>query len=176
MFEDSFTLKDRDFRSLLLKAKESNPDVVFMAGLAVHYGLIMKQSEEIGFDSNFLSMWSTEDPAIITAGGSAVEGLIYLYPFDSNSEADQTKDFVLSFESKYGVKPDAYAAQNYEALKLIVLAFVECGKDYNCIQNYLINLRDYDSVFGKLSFDENGDVIYDFLPKTIKNGEFVVLG
>jgi len=174
VFEDSFNLGDNDYRSLLLKAKESNPDVVFMAGLASHYGLLMKQSKELDFNPNFLAMWSAEDPAIITTGGSSTEGLVYIYPFDSSSERNQAKNFVSAFESKYGIKPEAYAAQGYEAMRLTSLAFIECERDYDCIQNYLINLKNYDSVFGDLSFDENGDVIYELLPKTIKNGEFVV--
>ena len=55
--------------------------------------------------------------------------------------------------------------------------YIDCRRSdcYECVQNYLTNLRDYDSVLGKLSFDENGDVYYDFFVKTVRNGEFVRL-
>jgi len=53
------------------------------------------------------------------------------------------------------------------------MAFAECGKDYECIKDYLTNLKNYNSVFGKLSFDNNGDVYYDFFYKTVKDGQFV---
>lgn len=173
--EESYLLEERDFRTALSKMKELEPDVIFMAGLAIHYGFIMKQAEELNIDSGFLSMWSAEDPLLLTTAGDSANGLVYLYPFDVVSSNLETSEYVEAYREKYGEVPEAYSAQSYEAVRLIALVFSECGKDYDCIRDYLENLNSYESVFGELSFDEYGDVIYDFFPKTVKNGEFAPL-
>jgi len=171
--EESFLLTDSDFRTILTKIKENNPDAIFMVGIAAKYALILQQAEELGIDSQFISMRSAEDPVLINVAGNLANGLIYTYPFDASSQSQEIENFVKAYKDKYGVVPDAYAAEGYEGFKLTALAFIECGKDYNCIQNYLTNLEDYNSIFGSLSFDESGDVNYGFFPKKVENEKFV---
>lgn len=169
--EEGVLLDASDFRTSLLKIKEA--DVIFMVGIAKHYGLIMKQAREMGISIPFISMRSAEDPVLLVTAGDVADGLIYSYPFDASSEKGGVNKFTNLFKEKYGENPDAYAAEGYEGFKLIALSFNECGKNYECIKEYLENLKNYKSVFGDLSFDKNGDVYYNFFLKTIKNGQFV---
>lgn len=37
-------------------------------------------------------------------------------------------------------------------------ALKKCGENVDCIRNYLVNLKDYPGVSGKINFDENGDL------------------
>jgi len=171
--EEGVLLTDSDFKTQLSKIKESETDIVFMVGIAKQYSLIMKQAREMGINSQFLAMRSAEDPVLLETAGKSAEGLIYTYPFDANSDDSEIKEFTGAFEEKYNEIPDAYAAEGYEGFKLTALAFENCGKDYVCIQEYLEDLENYESTFGNLRFDENGDVYYDYFFKTIKNGQFV---
>lgn len=173
--EEGYSLDATDFKTNLLKLSRLSPDAVFMVGIAKHYGLILKQAKEMGINSQFISMRSAEDPTLLDIAGGNANDLIYSYPFNSNSSILEIKNFVNSFKEKYKVSPEAYSAEAYEGFKLIVMAFAECDKNYDCIKKYLFNLKDYNSVFGDLKFDENGDVYYDFFLKTIKNGQFVLL-
>ncbi|MBI4155386.1 ABC transporter substrate-binding protein [Candidatus Woesearchaeota archaeon] len=167
--EESFLLETSDFRTSLIKIKENNPGAIFIIGTASHYSNILKQAKELDLNVQFLSMRSAEDPILIKNAKEAAEGLIYTYPFDATKDLD----FVNQFKRIYNSVPDAYAAEAYEGFKLTAMAFAECGKDYECIKDYLTNLKNYNSVFGKLSFDDNGDVYYDFFFKTVKDGQFV---
>ena len=167
--EEGFLLETSDFRTSLIKLKENNPDAIFIVGTAAHYSNILKQAKELNLNAQFLSMRSAEDPILIRLGAEVAEGLVYTYPFDATSDLN----FVKQFKASYNTNPDAYAAEAYEGFKLTAMAFAKCKKDYGCIQDYLTNLKDYNSVFGKLSFDENGDVYYDYFLKTIKDGQFV---
>jgi branched-chain amino acid transport system substrate-binding protein len=167
--EEGFLLETSDFRTSLIKIKENNPDAVFIVGTALHYSNILKQAKELNINTQFLSMRSAEDPILIKISGEVAEGLIYTYPFDSTKDLD----FVKQFKARYNTIPDAYAAEAYEGFKLTAMAFAECNKDYDCIKDYLTNLKDYNSVFGKLSFDSNGDVYYEYFLKTVKDGQFV---
>ena len=145
-----------------------------MVGTAKHYAPILKQASELDLKTQFLSMRSAEDPILLQTAGGFAEGLIYSYPFDATSKSNAiTEKFVKSFKEKHNAVPDAYAAEGYEGFRLLALAFVQCGKNYDCIKSWLSNLKDYDSAFGKISFDSNGDVYYNFFLKTIKDGQFV---
>lgn len=171
--EESFLLSDNDFRTTLTKIDQNNPEVIFMVGIAAKYALILQQAKELKIDSQFISMRSAEDPVLISIAGDLANGLIYTYPFDVDYNSSISERFVTAYEAKYEKLPDAFAAEGYEGFKLTALAFIECGDDNVCLKNYLTNLKDYDSIFGKLSFDENGDVYYRFFLKKVVDGEFV---
>jgi len=173
--EEAIALDTTDYRTILAKMQNEEPDAIFMVGLASQYSEIIKQAHELGIETQFLTMRSAEDPILIRNAGELANGLIYTYPFDATSQTKEIREFSNSFEKKYGTIPDAYAAEGYEGFRLVAYAFEVCSKDYLCVKNYLTNLKDYDSVLGKLSFDENGDVYYDFFVKTVRNGEFVRL-
>jgi branched-chain amino acid transport system substrate-binding protein len=159
--EESFLTDATDFRTQLTKIKADDPDVVFIIGTAANYSNLLRQKSELGLKSQFVSISSTEDSSLLANASQYAEGIIYTYYFIDFAMASQLQD--------------GYAAEGYEAVRLVGLAFSECGKDYSCIQQYLSSLRGYDSVFGELSFDINGDVDYPFILKTIKNGQFIKL-
>ncbi len=171
--EEGILLTDADFKTQLSKIKESKADVIFMVGVASQYSIILKQAKEMGIKAQFISMRSAEDPVLLKTAGDAAEGLVYTYPFDANSEDSEIREFTSAFIKKYNETPDAYAAEGYEGFKLTALAFEKCGKDNVCVRSYLEDLNNYESIFGSLKFDENGDVYYDYFLKTVKDGKFV---
>ncbi|MBS3078606.1 ABC transporter substrate-binding protein [Candidatus Pacearchaeota archaeon] len=171
--DESYLTEAKDFRTSLLKLKEAKPNAVFIIGTATTYVDIFKQSKEIDFKTQYLSIYSAEDPNLLVNAKEESEGLIYAYP-SIDSKSITAKKFIEAYKKKYNESPEAYAAEGYEAFRLSVLAFENCKKDYVCTKEYLTNLKDYKSVFGLLSFDNNGDVDYNFTLKTIKNGEFTL--
>jgi len=122
--------------------------------------------------AQFIGFRGAEDP-ILLQSGNFTEGFLYSYAFDPYSNNSKVKELVDPYKKKYNQEPNGYTAEGYEAFKITALGFIKCKKDYNCIKNYIENLKDYNSVFGPLSFDSNGDVSYDFFIKTVKEGKFV---
>jgi branched-chain amino acid transport system substrate-binding protein len=161
-----------DFRSQLVRIKQFAPGAVVIVGPAKQTGIALKQAKEIGLQAQFLSTRAAEDPVLLQSADVA-EGLIYPYPFDAENNAAQIRKFTQTFRDTYDTEPDAYSAEAYEGLRLIARAFAECGKNHECIQQYLTNLRDYPSIFGPVSFDQNGDISYEYFYKTIRNGAFM---
>lgn len=172
IIEESYMLEENDFRTNLLKIKESEVDTIFIVGTVNHYVNILKQANEIGLNAQFLATRSAEDPNLIKNAGGNAEGLVYPYPFDATSTLTETRNFVESFKSKYGVEPDAYAAEGYEGFILLVSSLLECDENRECIKNYFGD-EVHKSVFGDLKFDQYGDPYYEFHIKTIRGGNFV---
>lgn len=174
VFNEAFAFESSDFKTELIKIKQTDAEVIFAPGLASHTALILKQAKEINLNMPVVGFRGAEDPVLLEQAEIA-EGFVYTYAFDSSSDNPTVRKFVDAYEDKYNEAPTGYSAEGYEGFKITALAFIECGKDNVCIQNYLENLQDYDSVFGKLSFDDSGDVYYEYFPKTVKDGKFVRL-
>jgi branched-chain amino acid transport system substrate-binding protein len=171
--EESFPVETVDFRTSLAKIRDTKPDVVFIAGLAKHVGSVLKQSQEMGLKTQFISFRSAEDPELVRVAGSAAEGLLYTYGFDETAQISEAQKFVDSYKNKFGELPNGYNAEAYMGMRLVGEALVKCSTDTACQQQYLFGLQNHPSVFGPLSFDKNGDVFYPFFLKTIKDGKFV---
>lgn len=171
--EEGFVLETTDFRTNITKVKAQNPDGVLLTGTAAQFANIVKQAQELSLKTQFIAISSTEDPVLIKNAGSAANGIVYSY-YDINENNPVAKTFIEKFKQKYGTSPDGYASEGYEAFRLVVKAFNDCkNTDGTCAKEYLENLKNYTSVFGALNFDSNGDVMYSFTLKTIKNNQFV---
>jgi branched-chain amino acid transport system substrate-binding protein len=170
---DSFEVASNDFRTALLKIKSDKPDAIYIAGLTSHILTTLKQMKELGITSKLLTFRTGDDETLIKTGGGLAEGLVFSSNFADESTNPEVVDFVKRYEVKYGDRPNSYAAEGYDAVRIIGKAFVKCGKDYGCIQNYLSSLKNEPSLFGDISFNTDGDVFYDFFLKTIRGGKFV---
>ena len=173
VLHETYPADATDFKTQLIKVKQLNPEVVYLASLAPHTAQILKQSDELRFKPTFISYRATEDPVLVKNAGVLAEGMLYTSAFDIENNDEAHQSFVQKYEEKYAEKPNGYAAEAYEATRLIAETFVKCGKDTTCAATYLNSVKNRPSVFGNLSFDENGDVIYPFFLKTVKDGKFV---
>lgn len=165
---EDFQLHEKDFKHYLYKLNLKNPQVILIAGTSSNGFDIMSDAKKSGIQAKFISLASIQTPIIIN-NTKVAEGLVYSY----YSIVDQ--GFIETYKSKYNDAPDGYAAEGYEALNLIVSSYSRCNKKSGCAKNYLHNLKGYDSVFGNIAFDENGDVDYNFILKTVKNQSFIEL-
>ncbi len=170
---DSFPVETNDFRTLLTKIKVGHPDAIYIAGLASHINNFLKQMKELDVSAKVLTFRTGEDPVLLSNSGELAEGVIFTSNFDPESKDAEALRFVSDYENKYGQKPDSYAAEGYEGMRFVGMAFAKCNRDYDCIKDYLINIKNYPTVFGNISFNNNGDIEYDFFLKTVKNGKFV---
>ena len=83
--------------------------------------------------------------------------------------------FVDVYMQKFGVLPDGFAANGYDALKLIVQSVETCKKEVKvneCIKNNLYSTKDFQGAGGNLTFDVNGDVSKSVIVKKAEEGTF----
>jgi len=164
-----------DFRTQITKLKKLKPDGVYLVGVPIEAGNILKQSLELGFTPQFLTN-NMESPELIKIAGKAAEGIFFAIPaFDPNSPNPKVQEFVKKYRAKYGREPDMFAVNAYDAVYLIKLAIEKAGYNGEDIKNALYDIKDFPGVNGTLSFDENGDVVKPLTIKTIEHGKFVVV-
>lgn len=170
---EAFEQGATDFRTQLLKVKSVNPEGIYLVGYK-EMGRVLKQAGELGIKSQFLSFAMFEDPEILKIAGNTAEGVYYSFrSYDPRGEEEHVTKFVKNFRNQYDMEPDIFAALSYDATRIIALAMKKGGFTSERIKEALYTISDFPGVTGKLSFDENGDVIGTNSIKMVRDGEFV---
>ena len=83
--------------------------------------------------------------------------------------------FIRSYTENYGTKPNTWAAQSYATVYILAEAISNAQTtDAAAIRDTLANIRDFDTILGSFSFDQNGDAVYDPIVLVVENGQLKV--
>ena len=153
---------DTNFSAQLTQIRDTNPDAIFISSLPPEKPGILTQARQLGIPDSVPFIMRTLTEADVQAAGEAAEGAITFVGWASTADTPGNQAFVQSYSAKYGVEPSNYAARSYAALHILAEAIAEAqSTDATAIRDALANITDFDTVFGKFSFDAVGDAIYD---------------
>nr|WP_164738389.1 ABC transporter substrate-binding protein [Aquabacter cavernae] len=164
--EEIYTpLGQLDFSAELAKVAAAKPEAFFTfmpGGMGVN---LVKQYRQAGLADTipFLSAF-TVDETTLPATGEAALGFYSGAPWAPNLDVPANKAFVAAFEKEYGYIPALYAAQGYDAAKLIDSAIKSTGgklSDKEAVRAAL-KKADFASVRGNFKFNTNQFPIQDF--------------
>jgi branched-chain amino acid transport system substrate-binding protein len=174
---ETFADKDSDFSAQLTKIASLKPDAVFVSGLYQEAALILKKAREIGLDVPFVGGNGFNSPELIKIAGNASEGAIVASPWFPNKDDTAVQKFVSDYKAKYNVIPDQFAAQAYDALKIMATALEKSGSttDRKKLRDSLATIKDFQGVTGKFSFDDKRNPKMDATVLIVKNGQFTEL-
>ncbi|MEK7650364.1 MAG: ABC transporter substrate-binding protein [Patescibacteria group bacterium] len=172
--DEMTSLDTNDFRTNLTKIKAAKPDVIFVTQLTGALGTIIKQTKELDIQTPLVGNYQNEDPVVLSVAGKTAEGFI-ISSADPAILGDDSNGFRDHFKQLYGVFPDVFASNAYDALHLEVAAYLVCGEDVECIKTELHKIKYYHGVSGNISIDENGVASKPTLFKIVKDGQFVKL-
>lgn len=163
-----------DLRTQLSKLKGSDIDAIFFAGFAAETATMLKQAKELNIQKRILSHQPAEAPEVRERAGEAANGVIFAtYTIDPESSPAEVNDFIAKFHKRYGKEPQNFAANAYDALRILVSVIDQYGFDSQLIINGLHEVKNYQGATGSISFDEQGDVIQPLRIMTIRNMEVV---
>lgn len=146
----------RDTRTELLKARESEPDALLYVLFPNSFVSALTQRVELGIDLPVLSTTIAQHADIKDRAGSSAEGII----FPQIKSEEYSAEFGERFEEVHGVGISNHAENAYDVVPLIAKAIEKAGKyESTAIKDALYEVgQDYHGVSGSFSFDENGDV------------------
>ena len=113
-----------DFSVQLQSAKENGAELVFLPIYYQEASAILSQADTMGYDP----LWFGCDglDGILTGvenwDTELAEGVMLLTPFAADATDDLTKNFVKKYEEAYGVTPNQFAADAYDAVYAIKAA------------------------------------------------------
>ncbi|MFA5022788.1 MAG: ABC transporter substrate-binding protein [Candidatus Paceibacterota bacterium] len=174
---ESYAMEDKDFKTQIVKIKNSKPEAILLISLQKETPIILRQMEQLGINLPIYSdIYSAELPDNLKL--KIAENLIYLKPvINSGGTNAVAKEFGDNYWKKFGQEPDFVVAQGYDGLNLLTSAMRQCPQpeDTVCVKDNLYKIKNYQGVVSSsISFDLNGDIGDRPLElKTIRNGQFV---
>ena len=172
---ESFAVENKDFRTQIAKLKSLSPDAVYIAGLASHIIDFVKQTKELHLTYPILSFRTAEDPSIFSSLVNDANGIIFTNFFDSYASSTEISKMVNIYKKTFNRNPDSYVAEGYEATRLVGTALVRCKKDETCIKKFFAELPDFDSIFGEIKYDINGDIHHKYILQKIDGENFITI-
>ena len=150
---ESYLSTEKDFRSLLLKVRNANPDIVVLISYYNDAALIVQQAKEVGISAKIFAAGSSYSPRFLSLGGSATEGVYLTTGFIPTDPRPEVQTFVKAYKKRYNETPDSFAAGAYDALKVLAWATEKGGADRIAIQQALLHGKNIPSVtYGPFSF------------------------
>lgn len=165
--KESFESGVTDFKTQLTKIKSKNTDVLIIVARK-EFPTILKQTKEIGIESQIIASVELKDETIINTSGDNAENV--LIPFFA-----ETTDYVKyenKFKAKYDVEPALFSNYGYDALKVLSIAIENAGTtDSEKVKDELYRTTYYGAT-GIIKFDENGEVNEKpFVVYQVRNGQ-----
>ncbi|GAB2180614.1 ABC transporter substrate-binding protein [Denitratisoma sp. agr-D3] len=138
---ETYVKGDVDFKAQLTKIKGTNPDAVVCSCLAEEAANIMLQARGLGLKVPFIGGNGFNSPKLFEISKLAGEGTFVGSPWANNNPAPANKAFVAAYQKKYGVEPNQFAAQAYDALHIAAAALkdVKLSGDVNADREALKN-------------------------------------
>jgi branched-chain amino acid transport system substrate-binding protein len=171
---DGYPQGATDFRTLLTRIAGTRPDAIYLPGYVGEVTQILKQAKELGLKIRFLGVNSLYDPKLVEVAGDAAEGAIFTYPtFDTKSQDPAVVLFVQEYRAKYGSDPDAFAAQGYDSLRVLLRALATGAMNGQAIRDALLTGGVFEGPGGSFTFDRQGDVEKPLRLLEVKDGRFV---
>ena len=154
-----FESGDTDFSEQLTRIKALEPDVIFVSALPPEKPGILIQAHELGISAPIIisSLTSVE----VEVAGAAAEGAITFISWLSTADTPGNQAFVQNYNATFSRGPNAFAVGSYTAVYILAEAIKNAeATDALSIRDALANITDFDTVFGKFSFNADGDAVY----------------
>ena len=162
-----------NFSAQLSRIKEANPEAIFIAAQLPEQTAILIQGRQLGIPTTVSFITSLIND--VENAGAAAEGAISFAGWISTADTPGNQAFVQKYRATYGSEPNAWTAQSYAAVYIVVAAIAEAQSiDPTAIRDALANTKNFDTVLGAFSFNPVGDAVYDPIVQIVENGDFQV--
>jgi len=169
---ESFKEGDTDFKPMLARVKETDPEAVVLIGYVKEGSLILKQAKEMGMDVQWICSEALKSDEFIALSGDCSEGALATFPI-STVAGPATEAFKEAYNTRYNSEPGIYADYGYDTMMVIAEAIKKGGYNADGIRDALREIR-YAGVSGAKIFDENGDVPPAYDLWQVENGKWVL--
>jgi branched-chain amino acid transport system substrate-binding protein len=169
------TADQQDFTAELTKIKSLNPQVIYFGGLTPLGVRIRQQMDKLGIKAVFDGTSGIVSDSFIQALGPLAEGCLAFREGAPTDKLPGGKFFMEKYNAqKYDQPPEAYGAFAYAAMNMILDSIEKVGPDRKKVIADLGNVKDRDSIVGKITFDDHGQNTVAVITKyVVQDGKFV---
>jgi len=142
---EKFSIGTKDMSGQLLKAKTSDAQVIFVAGVGPELAAIALGMNKLGIKLPMLGSWSLSMSNFLDNAGPAANGAMMPQTFIQEDFTPRAKRFIKGYQAAYKVEripSPVAAAQGYDAVKVMAAAIEQAGStNGKAIKEALENLK-----------------------------------
>jgi len=169
------TADQQDFTAELTKIKALNPDIIYFGGITPLGVRIRSQMDKLGVKAVFDCTSGVVSDAFIQGLGPLAEGTLAFREGAPTEKLPGGKFFMEKYSAqKYDQPPEAYGAFAFAAMDMILDTIEKVGPDRKKVLAELGDVKDRDSIVGKITFDDHGQNTVPLITKyVVQDGKFV---
>ncbi|NBO39113.1 ABC transporter substrate-binding protein [bacterium] len=172
----SYSQKDRDFKTQLIKVRKAAPDAVFIPGYYTQVGAILRQAKELKLNSKFLGTDGWDSPDLFKIAGAAAAGHYVSSHFAADDTDNRVQDFVREYKARNKENPGAMAALGYDAGFFMRAAIKKAGSNEpSKIRDAIASMKNFDGITGTITIDKNRNAVKPAVIVTTTEKEFKFL-
>ena len=162
------TQERNDFAGVIEPILAVDPDGVYFGGYYDQVGPFVRQLRELGYSGVFMGPDGLDSPALAELAGEALVaggGTVYTTVSGPANFYPDAAQFIADFRDRYGVEPQPFAAQAYDATGICLSAVQQwielTGGETPSREQVATAVRatqDYSGITGSLSFNSRGDL------------------
>ena len=170
--EYQYSIKDRQFGSIVAKVKADGPDAIYASGYYFTAGPLVSQLRAAGVTVPIIGQEGYDSQKFIEIAGPSAEGVIITTSLDRDSKVPETRNFIAAFEKKAGFKADMVAASAHTAIVVTADALKRAkSTDPKALRNAIAatNLK---VSTGTISFNPLGEVMKAVQNQVVRDGNW----
>ena len=170
--EYEYSIRDRQFGPIVAKVRSDNPDAIYASGYFFTAGPLVNQLRSGGVTAPIIGQEGYDSEHFIKIAGDAAEGVIITTSLDRDSNAPETRAFIVEYEKFTGHKVDMVAASGHTALNVVIAALRKAGTgNSDAIRNAIAKTQLAAST-GHISFNALGEVRKNVQVQIVRDGDF----
>jgi branched-chain amino acid transport system substrate-binding protein len=174
----SYSLKDRQFGSIVASVKRDNPDGVYATGYFFTGGPLVAQLRAAGITVPIVGSQAFDSEKFIEIAGPAAEGTYIIDSFDRDRKDEALQKFFTGFKERAGYAPEGVAAITYSAVKLMADGIKRANSaEPDKVRDALAATKDFPLLEGSMNgFNGLHEMIMPIHVNEIKDGKFKPAG
>ncbi len=176
---ESFMRGAKDFKAQLTNLKAANPDILFIPGYYQETAPAAVQARQLGLKQRIVGVYGDIAPIYIELAGKAAEGHLVASEYHEEYDTPKNKEFKEAYYALVKTIPNEpvnimFAALTYDMTNLVAEGMKKYGPTPDGIKKFLDEVKDYDGVTGRLSFNPDHDVVKGEVALfEVKDGKYV---
>jgi branched-chain amino acid transport system substrate-binding protein len=175
VLEERYPLGETEFRPIIGKIIEAEPDVVYATGYYNEAANLVSQAADEGLEAQIIGQEGYDSPKFIELAGPAAEGVIITTDLNRDSENPMTRLFLEQYEQEYGEKADMVGASAFDAVQVLSHAIEQSGDtSAEAITGAIASLETFDDVAsGPFWYYTDGrEVVRPVSSQVVEDGAF----
>jgi branched-chain amino acid transport system substrate-binding protein len=169
-----------DFSSAVLKAKQSNGDVLFVYTNEEESARALRELRKQGYAKPVVGETVLTSQKVIELAGDAANGAVAHVGLTADAPLPGIKKFDVDFQREYKTRSDHNGLKGYSGMYVVKAVTEKIGKVDGkafaaAMKGMKISVKDTPGVLMDVSFDKNGDIDRESFLTKVENGKQVVV-